>query len=99
MTADCVPFAMADFHARLLKGKAVVIGCSKFDDTSFYIEKLAEMIKVAKIKSLTVVHMEVPCCSGLRAVAKNAISKSGYDIKLRDVEVSVEGEMRTIAEE
>jgi NAD-dependent dihydropyrimidine dehydrogenase PreA subunit len=99
LTADCVPFAMADFHAKLLRGKAVVIGCPKFDDTNFYVEKLAEMIRVSKIKSLTVVHMEVPCCAGLREVAKSAISKSGCDIKLHDVEVSIEGEMRTITEE
>lgn len=98
LTADCVPFAMADFHAKLLKGKAVVMGCPKFDDANFYVEKLAEMIKVSGIKSLTVVHMEVPCCSGLRDIAKRALAKSGSDIKLHDVEITVEGEMRDATE-
>ncbi|MCP4709252.1 MAG: 4Fe-4S ferredoxin [Planctomycetes bacterium] len=89
--ADCVPFAMADFHERFLAGKAVAVGCPKLDDGQLYIDKLAEIIKCGKPKSLTVVHMEVPCCFGMTQIAKEAISKSGEDLNFEDVTVDLQG--------
>ena len=89
--ADCVPFAMADFHERFLAGKAIAVGCPKLDDGQLYIEKLSEIIKRGKPKSLTVVHMEVPCCFGLTHIAKEAICRSGEELKFEDVTVSLQG--------
>ena len=89
--ADCVPFAMADFHERFLAGKAVAVGCPKLDEGQLYIDKLAEIIKRGKPRSLTVVHMEVPCCFGMTHIAKEAISKSGEDLSFEDVTVSLQG--------
>ncbi len=97
LTADCVPVAMPDFHAKILKGKTVIIGCPKFDDVKFYIEKLSEIIKASDIASLTVVRMEVPCCSGLKHVAQEAMALSGKTIELHDIEIGIEGEMRKIS--
>lgn len=77
LVADCVPFAMGDFHSRFLKGHSVVVGCPKLDDTEFYIEKLAKILEANKLNSLTVIHMEVPCCFGLTRIAKDAIVRSG----------------------
>jgi ferredoxin len=63
--ADCVPFAVADFHRRFLTGKSVVVGCPKLDDLPHYFEKLKELVAVARPASLTVLRMEVPCCGGI----------------------------------
>lgn len=92
-TADCVPFAMADFHQQLLAGKAIAVGCPKLDDAEFYIEKLSEIIKVSSLSELTVVHMEVPCCSGMTYIAREAISRAGLSMNFQDITLSVTGQI------
>jgi len=91
VAADCVPFAVADFHNRFLSGKSVVVGCPKLDDSQYYIEKLAEIIKANDLGSLTVVHMEVPCCSGLVNVVTQAIALSGCKIGYKDITINIDG--------
>ncbi len=91
LAADCVPFAMGDFHQRFLKGRSVAMGCPKLDDAEFYIEKLADILRANTIRSLTVVHMEVPCCSGLTRVAREAVARSGKSMDFQDVTVSLRG--------
>jgi len=91
LTADCVPFAMGDFHNRLLKDHSLAVGCPKLDNVDFYIEKLAAILQANNLKSLTVVHMEVPCCFGLTHVARKAIDRSGRDIPFEDVTVDLQG--------
>jgi Pyruvate/2-oxoacid:ferredoxin oxidoreductase delta subunit len=91
LAADCVPFAMADFHPKFLRGRSVIIGCPKLDDPAFYVEKLTEIFKRSDIKSVTVLHMEVPCCFGLKRIAEAALEASGKKIPMRDVTVSIEG--------
>ncbi len=93
LAADCVPFAMGDFHQRFLRGRSVAVGCPKLDDAQFYIEKLAQIIAANNLRSLTVVHMEVPCCSGLVRIARSAIALSGKAISYEDVTVSLRGEV------
>ena len=93
LVADCVPFALADFHTRFLRDKPVIIGCPKLDDAGFYVEKLTELLKHSSVRSLTVVHMEVPCCSGLSYIASRALAASGKDIPVSDVAVSIQGEV------
>ncbi len=94
LAADCAPFAYADFHKDVLKDKALAIACPKLDDTSPYVDKLTAMITQSGIKSLTVVLMEVPCCGGLLAMAKQAIANSGVDIPLETIVVSIQGNIR-----
>ncbi|MBS3763389.1 MAG: 4Fe-4S binding protein [Planctomycetes bacterium] len=93
LAADCVPFALANFHGQLLQKKRLLVGCPKLDDGAYYEEKLTEILKRNEIQSLTVAHMEVPCCHGLLRIARNAIEKSGRDIPLETVEVSVKGKI------
>lgn len=93
VAADCVPFATANFHGKLLNGKSVVIGCPKLDDISVYQEKLTEIFKRNKIKSITVAIMEVPCCYGLYAAVEQAIEDSGKKIPLIKEVVSISGEI------
>jgi Pyruvate/2-oxoacid:ferredoxin oxidoreductase delta subunit len=94
LVADCVPFAMGDFHARFLKDRSVVVGCPKLDDSEFYAHKLADILRTAGPKSLTVIHMEVPCCGGLTRIAQKAIGHSGMSIPFDDVTISLQGEIR-----
>jgi len=91
LVADCVPFAMGDFHNRFLSGRSIVVGCPKLDDAQFYTEKLGEIIKVGLPNSLTVVHMEVPCCSGLTHIAREAITRSGVSLGFEDITVDIQG--------
>lgn len=93
LVADCVPFAMPDFHQRFLHGRPVVIGCPKLDDTGAYLDKLIAILQQAEIRSLTVVHMEVPCCSGLVRLAQAAIELSGSGVPMEDVTVSLRGKV------
>jgi ferredoxin len=92
IAADCVPFAYANFHQDLLKGKMLLVGCPKLDDLSLYKEKLEQIFKSNDIKSVTYAHMEVPCCFGLLPVIEEAISASGKHIPFENITVSIKGE-------
>jgi NAD-dependent dihydropyrimidine dehydrogenase PreA subunit len=94
VAADCVPFAYADFHRKFLKGKKLIILCPKLDNAhQEYVEKLTEIIKANVIKSITMVHMEVPCCSGVNSLVEEAVQKSGKNVILKDYTVSLQGEL------
>ncbi|MHC4394652.1 MAG: ATP-binding protein [Planctomycetota bacterium] len=93
LAADCVPFAMSDFHNKILKNHSIVVGCPKLDDSGFYIEKLAQILKINKLNSLTVVHMEVPCCFGLTQIAKKAIELANIDLAFEDITVALDGKV------
>lgn len=94
IAADCVPFAYADFHRDFLAGKAVLVGCPKLDDNSFYLEKLTELFRVSAIRSVTVVRMEVPCCGGIVMAARQALAASGKTIPLHEVTIGIRGEVK-----
>lgn len=93
LVADCVPFAMGDFHTKLLKGKAIAVACPKLDDGTGYVQKLADIITTAKPKSLTVAHMEVPCCTGLLRMAEKAVQLAGSDLEIQDMTISLRGQV------
>lgn len=94
LVADCVPFAVGDFHNRFLKGHSIVVGCPKLDDAQFYVEKLAVILQTNKLNSLTVVHMEVPCCFGLTHIARQAIGRSGREMTFEDVTIDLQGNIK-----
>jgi len=94
IVADCVPFAYANFHQDFLKGKSIVIGCPKLDDAQFYEKKLTELFLQSKIRSVTIINMEVPCCHGLYHITKNAIQRSGKDIPMKQIIISIKGERK-----
>lgn len=93
LVADCVPFAYADFHRRFLNGKPVIIGCPKLDQMDAYARKLTEIVRVARPRSLSVLHMEVPCCSGFTRLAQYALQAAASDIPLIDVTIGIQGEI------
>jgi hypothetical protein len=94
LAADCVPFAYADFHRDFLQGRALLIGCPKLDDGQAYLQKLTAILSQNDIRSLTVLHMEVPCCSGLIMLARQAIAASGKNVPLETVRIGIQGERK-----
>ena len=92
LAADCVPFAYAGFHHDFLKEHALLVACPKLDDFQAHLSKLTEILRRSEVKSLTVVHMEVPCCSGLTHMARQAIRLSGKSLPLEEVTIGVKGD-------
>jgi len=93
LAADCVAYALGDFHERFLRGRAVAIACPKLDDISPHVEKLVEILKRNGIRGLVVVHMQVPCCGGIVWLAEEAARLSGRTIPVRDVTAGLRGEI------
>ncbi|MFC1607277.1 ATP-binding protein [Candidatus Latescibacterota bacterium] len=89
--ADCVPFAFADFHQTYLKNKAVLVGCPKLDDLSFYRQKLTEIFRVAQPSSITVLKMEVPCCGGIAFAAMEARNEAAPNCDIETHTIGIQG--------
>ncbi len=95
LAADCVPFAYAGFHQQFLRNHSLLVACPKLDDFPAHLKKLTDILSQSEVKSLTVVHMEVPCCSGIVHMAKQAIQLSGKDIPIKEVTVGVKGDLKS----
>ena len=93
MVSDCVPVAYPNLHGDFLPGKVVMVGCPKFDDVKTYIQKFSDIFKTAGIKSVTILSMEVPCCSGLPWLVRKALEASGKKIPLTEKVIGVRGEI------
>ena len=94
LTADCVAYAIGDFHQDYLKGKAIAIACPKLDEgQDIYLEKIKSWLEDAKINTLTVMTMQVPCCMGLLSLAKQAVENSKRKVPIKSIVVSIEGEI------
>jgi ferredoxin len=92
LAADCVPFALGDFHRDHLQGKALAIACPKLDEgQDTYVEKLTALVDEAKINTLTVIIMEVPCCGGLLRIAKEAVGRAQRKVPIKCILVSLQG--------
>lgn len=93
VVADCVPAAFPRFHSDLVKGKVVMMGCPKFDDAQSYINKFTEIFKQSEINSITVAIMEVPCCSGLPMILKQALEESLKTIPMEKIIINTRGKV------
>ncbi len=91
--ADCVALAFPTLHRDFLKGRVVMMGCPKFDDVEEYMDKFAEIFKVADIKTVTCVIMEVPCCSGLPMIIQKGMDAAGKKVPMEVVVISARGEI------
>ncbi len=100
IAADCVGFAMPDLHARLIRGKSVAVGCPKLDDLEAYVRKLTAIFAHNPVRSVTVAHMEVPCCNGLATAVGRALKAAGReDLPVRDLTVGVDGSVLSDTDE
>jgi len=94
LTADCVAYAMGSYHQNYLKGKGIAIACPKLDEgQEEYLEKIKAWIDDAQINTLTVMIMQVPCCRGLLALAKEAAAQAKRKVPIKYVVVSLQGEV------
>ncbi|MFC2086198.1 ATP-binding protein [Bacteroidota bacterium] len=94
IAADCVAFSMGNFHQDYLKGKGLAIACPKLDHgQESYMQKITSMIDDAKINTLTVMIMQVPCCSGMLQMAKMAMENASRKVPIKAIVVSLEGEI------
>lgn len=92
LAADCTAFSLGGFHAKYLRNRKLAIACPKLDsDKDSYIDKITRMIDQARINTLTVLIMEVPCCSGLLMLAKTAAGNATRKIPIRKVTVGLQG--------
>ncbi len=92
LAADCAPVALKNFHD-LMAGKRVIIGCPKFNDARAYAAKLTDILSLNNIASVTVVHMEVPCCTGLKWAVNKALEGSGKKVPVKELEVKIGGDI------
>jgi ferredoxin len=93
VAADCVPVAYPHFHADFLQGKAVLIGCPKFDNIQEYLSRFTEIFRTAEIRSVTVLTMEVPCCSGLPTMLRKAMEAAGRKVPMEEIVISSQGKV------
>ena len=92
LAADCTAFAFGDFHKEYLKGKSIAIACPKLDsDQEIYVEKIKALIDDAKINTLSVMIMQVPCCFSLAQIAKDGAEKASRKIPVKQIVVGLEG--------
>ena len=95
LVADCVAYALGGFHPEYLKGKSIAIACPKLDEgQDIYAEKIKSWLEDAKINTLTVMIMEVPCCMGLSAIAESAMTASKRKVPLKRITVGLDGNIR-----
>jgi NAD-dependent dihydropyrimidine dehydrogenase PreA subunit len=94
VAADCVAFAVGDFHARHLAGKSLVIACPKLDShMEIYVDKIRQMVDSAGVKSITVMVMEVPCCGGLLQMVRQAVAQAAHPVPVTLTVVGLQGEI------
>jgi NAD-dependent dihydropyrimidine dehydrogenase PreA subunit len=94
LAADCVAFSMGGFHSVYLKGKSLAIACPKLDHgMDVYVEKIVALIDIAKVNTITVMMMEVPCCGGLLQMVMAALSRATRKVPVKKVIVGINGEV------
>jgi len=94
LTADCVAYALGGYHGDYLKGKSIAIACPKLDEgQDEYVAKITAWIDEAKINTLTVMIMQVPCCRGLLALAQQAAAQAKRKVPIKYVVVGLQGDI------
>ena len=93
VVADFSPLAYPEFHRDFLKGRAVMMGCPKFDNVEAYVDKFSRVCRNAGLKSITSVIMEVPCCSALPTIVRKGLEKAGKQIPMEEVVISARGQV------
>ncbi len=92
IAADCTAYAYANFHNDFIKNKITLIGCPKLDNID-YSNKLTDILVNNEIKNVTIIRMEVPCCSGIVSYFKNALVNSKKVIPWQVITISTTGEI------
>ncbi|MCI5131922.1 MAG: 4Fe-4S ferredoxin [Candidatus Electrothrix sp. EH2] len=91
IAADCTTVTYSALQENFIKGRVVMMGCPKFDDQQLYADRFTELFKTRKLNSVTVLIMEVPCCSAILQIVKTAYKEAGAAVPVRQVVVSTQG--------
>lgn len=94
VAASCTAFSCGGFHPQFLKGKKLIIACPKLDDKTGYLEKLTAIFAHGNPRSVSVLRMEVPCCSGLSQMVQVARAHAGSEITIKDTVITLQGEVK-----
>lgn len=94
IAADCTAYAYGNFHKDFIKGRITLIGCPKLDDNNYYQQKIADILKKHRIKSITVVRMTVPCCNGIVAAVKRAMLDAELIVPYSEIVIGVDGSIQ-----
>lgn len=92
IAADCTAVAVPGFQEKYLQDRVVMMGCPKFDDAEGYIDRFTEIINTAELNSITILIVEVPCCSAMNVIVKKAIENAGKKVAVEQITVSTRGE-------
>jgi Fe-S-cluster-containing hydrogenase component 2 len=91
VAADCTAVSYPDVNRNFVKGRVVMMGCPKFDDAPMYVGRFTEIFQQRKINSVTILIMEVPCCSAMLQIIKKARDDAGSSVPVRQVVISTQG--------
>lgn len=91
VAADCCAVSAPNFQLDFLQGKAVMMGCPKFDDAEMYTQRFAEIIANCNLNSITILIMEVPCCSSMNGIIQKAIERAGTSVPVEQITISTQG--------
>lgn len=94
IAADCVAFSLGNFHSKFLQGKKLAIACPKLDSNKeIYQQKITTLIDNARVNTITVMIMEVPCCGGLLQLAINAAQQANRKVPVKAITVGIQGDI------
>lgn len=93
IAADCTAVSYPRIQQDYIAGRVVMMGCPKFDDQELYTQRFTEIFQSAHLRSLTILIMEVPCCSSMVHLVKKAYDAVKPNIPVRQVTVSTRGEI------
>jgi ferredoxin len=93
VAADCSAVSAPNFQRDFLAGKTVMMGCPKFDDAQSYVQRFTEIIATCNLHSLTILIMEVPCCSSMVGIIKQAMDQAGKTVPVEQITLSTRGEV------
>ncbi len=91
VAGDCTAFAYPDIQKDFIRGRAVLVGCPKLDDTEPFVDRLTEILKDNEILDISVLHMTVPCCAQLSGLVSEAVKRSGKDVAQKSYVVGIDG--------
>ncbi len=91
VAADCCAVSAPNFQLEYLTGKVVMMGCPKFDDAESYVQRFSEIIANCNLNSLTILIMEVPCCSSMNGIIQQAIERAGKSVPVEQITISTQG--------
>jgi NAD-dependent dihydropyrimidine dehydrogenase PreA subunit len=94
IAGDCTAFASPRIHQDFIRGRTTLIGCPKLDERESFVERLAAILAVHNVEDITVLEMEVPCCSNLEAFVRQAMRRAGREVPLRSVILGIDGEVQ-----